>query len=63
MEKLKQSFKPSDVNNSLHVEKVCYWFIEQLKDVAVNPNDPTFAKEASEGRVDMGACESSRTVF
>ncbi|CAF0734833.1 unnamed protein product [Rotaria sordida] len=48
VDKLKQLYKSSKDNTSLWVEKVCYWFIEQFKDVTSGLNDPTFSKEANQ---------------
>ncbi|CAF4532713.1 unnamed protein product [Rotaria sp. Silwood2] len=47
VDKLKQLYKSSKDNTSLWVEKICYWFIEQFKDVTSSLNDPTFSKEAN----------------
>lgn len=50
MGKLKQLYQSSSDNKSLWVEKVCYWFLEQVKDVNSGSNDPTFSKENNAGR-------------
>ncbi|CAF3328330.1 unnamed protein product [Rotaria socialis] len=44
-DKIKELYQSSKDNSSLWVEKVCYWFIEQFKDVTSGFNDPTFSKE------------------
>jgi len=48
VDKLKQLYQSSKDNTSLWIEKTCYWFIEQLKDVTSGLNDPTFSKERNE---------------
>ncbi|CAF4581072.1 unnamed protein product, partial [Rotaria sp. Silwood1] len=48
VDKLKQLYKSSKDNTSLWVEKVCYWFIEQFKDVTSGLNDPIFSKETNQ---------------
>jgi hypothetical protein len=48
VDKLKQLYKSSKDNTSLWIDKICYWFIEQFKDVTSGLNDPRFSKETNE---------------
>lgn len=50
MGKLKELYQSSSDNKSLWVDKVCYWFLEQVKDVSSGLNEPTFSKENNAGR-------------
>lgn len=55
MGKVKELYKSSNDNkSSLWVDKVCYWFLEQLKDVNLNSTDLTFSKENNAGREHKG---------
>lgn len=48
---MKELYKSSNDNTSLWVDKVCYWFLEQLKEVNLNSTDPTFSKENNAGTI------------
>ncbi|UJR27775.1 hypothetical protein I4U23_009047 [Adineta vaga] len=48
VDELKELYSTSKDNTSVWVEKICYWFIKQFKEVTSGLNDPTFAKEANQ---------------
>lgn len=48
---MKELYKSSKDNTQLWVEKISYWFVEQFKEITSNLNDPTFSKEANQGKM------------
>ncbi|CAF1021461.1 unnamed protein product, partial [Adineta ricciae] len=48
LDELKQLYATSKDNTSVWVEKICYWFVNQFKEVTSGLSDPTFAKETND---------------
>lgn len=47
VDKLKELYQSSKDNPSLALDKVCYWFVDQVKEVTSGTNDSLFSKETN----------------